>query len=73
MSNWMDLLKQKGQEDYDKHFRKWDECLKNFKVNSLEELYKGIHDKIRSDPKFERKQPPENPVHVREGELIKTS
>lgn len=47
IDKYMKSLKSKG-EAFKRQFAKWDVCLKENKANSLEELYKKIHEKIRS-------------------------
>jgi len=36
--------------EYKRQFSKWDECLKNAKVDSVDKLYTKIHDEIRKAP-----------------------
>ena len=46
----MDILKKENKEKYTKQFSKWDKCLKDAKVSTVEALYKKIHDEIRKNP-----------------------
>jgi large subunit ribosomal protein L5e len=62
IEEYMDKLEEENKEKYAKQFSKWDKCLKETGLDSLEELYKKIHDEIRKNPdRLEEKKNP-NPV-----------
>lgn len=50
VQNYMKVLKEEGQEAYNKQFRRWDETLKAAKVDTVEKLYQKVHDEIRKNP-----------------------
>lgn len=50
VEQYMDKLEEEDKTKYAKQFSRWDKCLKDAKLDSLEELYKKIHDEIRKNP-----------------------
>merc|ERR1712167_112219 len=38
------------EDDFNKQFAKWNKCLQSAKVETVEALYKKIHEGIRKDP-----------------------
>jgi large subunit ribosomal protein L5e len=50
IEEYMDKLEEEDKAKYTKQFSKWDKCLKDTKLDSVEELYKKIHDEIRKNP-----------------------
>lgn len=51
IQEYMDTLKKsKNSNDYNQKFSQWDKCLKNAKVNKIEELYKKVFAEIRKNP-----------------------
>lgn len=54
VQTYMDLLKKNNKDKYKTQFNKWDAALTKAKVNSLEALYKKVHQGIRANPKKEK-------------------
>jgi large subunit ribosomal protein L5e len=50
IESYMDHLEENDKEKYGRQFSKWDKCLKENNLDSLEELYKKVHDEIRKNP-----------------------
>jgi len=50
IEEYMDHLEENDKTKYGKQFSLWDKCLKENKLDSLEELYKKVHDEIRKNP-----------------------
>lgn len=50
IEEYMDKLEESDKNKYAKQFSLWDKCLKDAKLDSLEELYKKVHDEIRKNP-----------------------
>merc|ERR1711879_683399 len=62
IDNYMDELRE-NEDDFTKQFGKWAECLKKANVNTVEALFKKVHEGIRKDPvqkKVEHKKKPVN-------------
>jgi len=71
------IKKIKGNaEDYKRQFSKWDECLKNAKVESVDKLYAKIHEEIKKNPakaaKKDKKKTPQT-FTDKEKTIIKTA
>merc|ERR1712194_30115 len=54
IDEYMDKLKTQSEDEYKKQFRKWDECLKTAKVDSVEDLYTKIHKGIKATPTYKK-------------------
>lgn len=52
---YMKVLKEKGDDLYQKQFNLWDKCLKDNGVSSVEDLFEKVFAKIRENPKKEKK------------------
>jgi len=52
VDEYMDKLKEKSEDDYNKQFGKWDKCLKANKVETVEDLFKSLHQKVRANPVY---------------------
>lgn len=50
IDEYMEKLEEEDKTKYTKQFSKWDKCLTANKTDSLEELYKRVHDEIRRNP-----------------------
>ena len=50
IEEYMDKLEEEDKTKYKKQFNRWDKCLADNKLDSLEELYKKIHEQIRKNP-----------------------
>lgn len=50
IEEYMDKLEEEDKDKYTKTFSRWNKCLEDNKLDSLEELYKKIHDEIRKNP-----------------------
>ena len=50
IDEYMDKLKEEGEEGYMKQFKKWDETLKKAGVEGVEDLFEKIFEGIRNDP-----------------------
>lgn len=62
IEEYMDKLEESDKNKYTKQFSQWDKCLKDNKLDSLEELYKKIHDEIRKNPDRVTQKKNANPV-----------
>ncbi|CAI2373704.1 unnamed protein product [Moneuplotes crassus] len=61
IEEYMDKLEEEDKKKYKLQFSQWDKCLEANKLDSLEELYKKVHEKIRANP--DREAPKKsNPV-----------
>jgi len=62
IDEYMEKLKEQSDDDFNKQFSKWNKCLSDAKLESCEDLFKKVHDGIRSDPVYTKsksqKQPP---------------
>jgi len=47
--SYMTQLKKEDKEKYNRQFKRWDKCMSDNKVKSLEELYKKVHAAIVKD------------------------
>ena len=70
IEEYMDRLEEEDKAKYQKQFSKWDKCLKDNKLDSLEELYKKVHEQIRKNP--DRVSPKKNEKPVRKTDDKKT-
>lgn len=61
VDQYMDALKEDGEEEYQGQFSQWDACLKKTKCDSVEALYKKVHAGILSEPTFTKKSSKANP------------
>lgn len=52
----MSIVKKESEDDYQKLFSQWDKCLKAAGAKSVEALYTKIHDEIRKNPDFKKKE-----------------
>ena len=52
----MKKIKEVSEDEYQKLFSQWDKCLKSSKAKSVEALYTKIHDEIRKNPDFKKKE-----------------
>ena len=50
IESYMDHLEETDKDKYTKHFSQWIKCLDDNKLDSLEELYKKVHEEIRKNP-----------------------
>ncbi len=50
IDEYMDKLKEEGEEGYKKQFGKWDQTLKDAGVEGVEDLFEKIFEGIRNDP-----------------------
>jgi large subunit ribosomal protein L5e len=50
IDEYMEKLEESDKAKYAKQFSRWEKCLSANKTDSLEELYKRIHDEIRRNP-----------------------
>merc|ERR1712050_258215 len=50
VDEYMDKLKAESEETYNRQFSKWDKCLKDTGMESVEDLFISIHEKIRASP-----------------------
>merc|ERR1712062_153752 len=55
IDEYMDKLKNESEDDFNKQFSKWNKCLTDAKVDSCEDLFIKIHDGIRADPSYTKK------------------
>jgi len=53
IDNYMEVLKE-NEDDFNKQFGKWAQCLKTSKAANCEALFKKIHEGIRSDPVYKK-------------------
>jgi len=56
IDNYMEELKGSNEDDFKRQFGKWTQCLSAAKVESVEDLFEKIHEGIRADPAFKKKQ-----------------
>jgi len=56
VDKYIKLLKTKNPDGYKLQFSKWDDTLKNAKVDSVEKLFTKIHEEIRKNPDFVKKE-----------------
>lgn len=54
IDDYMEKLKNGNEDDYRRQFAKWDTCLKNAKVDSVEDLFLKIHEGIRKSPVYKK-------------------
>jgi len=75
IDEYMEKLKSESEDAYNKQFSKWDQCLKNAKVESVEDLMTHIHSSIRSDPIYKKVAHEDKPRQYTDKNktLIKTS
>merc|ERR1712232_902981 len=52
IDDYMEKFKSGSEDDYRRQFSRWDECLKNAKVDSVEDLFLKIHEGIRKTPAY---------------------
>lgn len=50
IDEYMDKLKEEGEEGYKKQFNKWDQTLKDAGVEGVEDLFEKVFEGIRNDP-----------------------
>ena len=62
IDEYMEKLEEEDKSKYEKQFSKWDKCLAANKTDSLEELYKRVHDEIRRNPDRVSMKKNNNPV-----------
>jgi len=62
VESYMDHLEETDKEKYKSQFSKWNECLEVNKIDSLEELYKKVHEAIRKNPEKDTVKKNPNPV-----------
>lgn len=62
IEEYMDKLEESDKNKYTQQFSLWDKCLKDNKLDSLEELYKKVHDEIRKNPDRVTQKKNQNPV-----------
>lgn len=56
IDTYMETLKGSSEDDFKRQFGKWTQCLSAAKVESVEDLFEKIHEGIRADPSFKKKQ-----------------
>ena len=56
VDQYMKTLKKSGEEDFKRQFSVWSKCLEANKVDSVEKLYIKVHDGIRKNPDFVKKE-----------------
>merc|ERR1711862_367094 len=71
---YMEELKE-NEDDYTKQFGKWIGCLKKAGCDTVEELYKKVHEGIRKDPSYKKVEHKKQPVKYTDDRktVIKTS
>jgi len=52
IDEYMDKLKEQSEDDFNKQFSRWNKCLTDAKVDSCEDLFKKVHEGIRSNPDY---------------------
>lgn len=50
IDEYMEKLEESNKEKFNKQFSRWNKCLEANKLDSLEELYKKVHEEIRKNP-----------------------
>lgn len=63
IDEYMEKLEEQDKTKFGKQFSKWNECLSKNKIDSLEDLYKRVHEEIRRNP--DRVKLNKNPKPVR--------
>jgi len=61
IDEYMDKLKNESEDDFNKQFSKWNKCLTDAKVDSCEDLFIKIHEGIRADPLYTKKNRTQKP------------
>merc|ERR1712224_301914 len=56
IDEYMEKLKEQSEDDFNKQFSKWNKCLSDAKIESCEDLFKKVHEGIRADPAYSKKQ-----------------
>lgn len=56
VDQYMKTLKKSGEEDFKRQFSVWSKCLEANKIDSVEKLYIKVHDGIRKNPDFVKKE-----------------
>merc|ERR1711972_25633 len=56
IDEYMDKLKEQNEDDFNKQFSKWNKCLSDAQVESCEDLFTKVHEGIRADPVYVKKQ-----------------
>jgi large subunit ribosomal protein L5e len=57
IEEWTYGIEEKDPEEYERRFRKWSECLDaNDHEESYENLYKKVHQAIRANPSYKKKE-----------------
>lgn len=71
VANYMKHMQDEAPDKYDAHFSRYIKAGVN--ADNIEAMYKNAHAKIRSNPEREKKTRAHEPVHMRQGSIIKTS
>lgn len=71
VDNYMKSLKKESSEDYQRQFSIWQKCLESNKVDTVEKLFTKIHDSIRKNPDFVKKEAKKAPKreHVKKRQV----
>ena len=56
IDEYMDKLKEEGEEGYKKQFNKWDQTLKDAGVEGVEDLFEKVFSGVRADPTKDKKK-----------------
>merc|ERR1739845_208145 len=56
IDQYMEELKNESEDDFNKQFSKWNKCLSDAQVESCEDLFIKVHEGIRADPVYAKKQ-----------------
>lgn len=71
IANYMREMQEEAPEKYEQHFSRYIKAGVN--ADNIEAMYKNAHAKIRSNPDRVKKTRTHEPVHMRQGNVIKTS
>lgn len=71
VANYMREMQEEAPEKYEAHFSRYIKA--GVSADDIEAMYKNAHAKIRSSPDRKKKVREHEPVHMRQGNVIKTS
>lgn len=71
VANYMKEMQEENPDKYDAHFSEY--AKNGIKADDIENMYKNAHKKIRANPVLEKKKRTNEPVRIRQGDVIKTS
>lgn len=71
VANYMKLMQEEAPDKFETHFSQYIKA--GVSADNIEAMYKNAHAKIRSNPERVKTPRAHEPVHIRQGSVIKTS